>query len=312
MYPWLQELLCRWRKEGRRPPSSAGREFLALSPAALHDLIGMELERTRDRDVARISLKTAGWSFAGVLAAGAGLALAGVSWENALFCIFPAMAIIIALLPLLQWALVQDTRRLATLVEILPEFEDPAYVGALLALLPYHPSDWYRPLKSTPNPQVEEPLLKLLARVEPRHVEYWDGRDWNNLRALLRTRYGKARLALEATHAAGRLCSGELLSALRALAVSQQEVFSILGVNDPEARHIRDAARIYVRQIEAKIAGERQAATLLRASHVRETSLDEELVRPVPLHEATPVQQLLRTAQSQVNAETDLLRIPPA
>jgi hypothetical protein len=309
MYPWLDELLARWRRQGRRPPITIGREFLSLSPGPLRDLIQAEIDRTSERDIARISRTTTGWSFAVVLALGLSLVLGGVTWESALSCVLPALGALILLWPLFQWALIQDSRRLTSLLAVLSRFESPEYVCALLPLLPYHPADMYRPLKSLPNPRVEEHLLTLLPNLESRHALQWDARDWLNYRTVLRTPHRSVRLAIEAIHGAGRMGSVETLSALRPLAASSHNVYRILGVDELEAGPIRDAARIYIRQIEVKLAGERQAATLLRSSHVRETSRDDELVRPVPLHDATPYEQLLHVATNGLSAAEDLLRV---
>jgi hypothetical protein len=37
MYPWLDELLARWRREGRRPPKEAWRNRDLVRPVRLHD-----------------------------------------------------------------------------------------------------------------------------------------------------------------------------------------------------------------------------------------------------------------------------------
>jgi hypothetical protein len=64
-----------------------------------------------------------------------------------------------------------------------------------------------------------------------------------------------------------------------------------------------------VRQLEAKLSNQRQAAILLRPSHVKDTSRDAELVRPVALHERTPSPQLLRTALEKPCDTSELLRV---
>jgi hypothetical protein len=309
MYIWLDEILAHWRSQGRRPATTFGREFLSLEPGQLRNLVEAELNALLSRDSALLSQHTVKWSAAAAIAACWVMGAVGTPILDSIVCVVPSLLVMLILWTALQWILGSDSTRLNTLLDILPEFDHPAYVNALLPLLKYHPGAVGSKQKTANNDRVENRLIFLLERIEPSHLELWDGRDWMNFRSLFVRSPGSARLTLAALQSAERIGGAQILSAVRNLAAGPEDVFRTLRVREPESEHICAAARAVVRRIEARLAEGREAAVLLRPSHVKDVVLESDLVRPVGLHERTPVSQLLRTPAEKSCDGSELLRV---
>jgi len=134
MYAWLDEILARWRRQGRSPEVTYGAELLSLEPGALRNLVVAELKTTLGHDAALVSREMVAWlAAAGVYACGL-LTVSGMPILIAILWVGPALVLLTALLAALSAALHSilraDSDRLNTVLAVLPQFTSPSYANA--------------------------------------------------------------------------------------------------------------------------------------------------------------------------------------